>query len=255
MSPYLLITSTAVGLGVIFILGCTLVLDKTSTLASLLLDYSATSVDNYRYYPFTVQNVMWLVFFFSLGELFWRFLVTRADENQLRQHYLPENARAVLQAADLGEIYKKIRETVGDTELFLPRLINRIILQFHSSRSVGQANALLDSSLDLYMHEVDLRYNLLRYLMWLIPSLGFIGTVIGIAMALNYAGSADPNAADYIKQIAANLAVAFFTTLLALLQAMILVFLLHIVQAREERALNHAGQYCLDNLINRLYTP
>ena len=27
----------------------------------------------------------------------------------------------------------------------------------------------------------------------------------------------------------------------------------HIAQGREEGALNHAGQYCLDNLINRLY--
>ncbi len=255
MSPYMMIISAALGLGFIFILACTLILDKTSITASLLFDYSPTSVDTYQYYPFTVQNVMWLVFFFSLGELLWRLLATRAEESQLRQHYLPESPRVVLQAADLGEIYKKVRETAGDIELFLPRLISRLILQFHSSRSVGQANALLDSSLDLYMHEVDLRYSLLRYLMWLIPSLGFIGTVIGIAMALNYAGSADPNAADYVKNIAANLAVAFFTTLLALLQAMILVFFLHIIQAREERALNRAGQYCLDNLINRLYAP
>jgi hypothetical protein len=34
---------------------------------------------------------------------------------------------------------------------------------------------------------------------------------------------------------------------------MILVFTMHVVQAREERALNKAGQYCVDNLINRLY--
>jgi len=27
------------------------------------------------------------------------------------------------------------------------------------------------------------------------------------------------------------------------------------VQGKEENALNRAGQYCLDNLINRLYSP
>jgi len=57
------------------------------------------------------------------------------------------------------------------------------------------------------MHEIDLRYSMLRYLTWLIPSLGFIGTVV-------------------------------------LLQSL--------VQAKEERALNEAGQYCLDHLILRL---
>jgi hypothetical protein len=33
----------------------------------------------------------------------------------------------------------------------------------------------------------------------------------------------------------------------------LLVLLQHVIQAFEERALNRAGQYCLDNLINRLY--
>ena len=32
-----------------------------------------------------------------------------------------------------------------------------------------------------------------------------------------------------------------------------LVLLMHIAQCREEAALNNSGQYCLDNLINRLY--
>jgi hypothetical protein len=34
-----------------------------------------------------------------------------------------------------------------------------------------------------------------------------------------------------------------------------LVFIQNLVQGREENALNKAGQYCLDNLINRLYAP
>ena len=50
-----------------------------------------------------------------------------------------------------------------------------------------------------------------------------------------------------------KLGVAFNTTLLALLQSAVLVFALHVIQSREEIALNRAGQYCLDNLINRLY--
>jgi hypothetical protein len=29
--------------------------------------------------------------------------------------------------------------------------------------------------------------------------------------------------------------------------------LMHLTQAREENALNQSGQYCMDNLINRLY--
>lgn len=56
-----------------------------------------------------------------------------------------------------------------------------------------------------------------------------------------------------MRALSANLGVAFYTTLLALVQSAMLVLALHITQAREERVLNRAGQYCLDNLINRLY--
>ena len=36
--------------------------------------------------------------------------------------------------------------------------------------------------------------------------------------------------------------------------AAVLVFMQNLIQGREEKTLNKAGQYCLDNLINRLYT-
>ena len=42
--------------------------------------------------------------------------------------------------------------------------------------------------MDLFLHEIDLRYSMIRYVVWVIPSLGFIGTVIGISLALAYRG-------------------------------------------------------------------
>lgn len=204
-------------------------------------------------YPFSIQNLMWVVFFVGLGELFVRYTVGLAEISQLQRNYLPEDERTMLQAKDLGSIFKSVKETPDGEERFLPRLIHRIILQFQSSRSVDQANALLNSSLEMYLHEIDLRYNMLRYVMWLIPTLGFIGTVVGIADALGFAGSARYDDPELLSKLTSRLGVAFFTTLLALLLSAVLVFFMHIIQAREERSLNKAGQYCLDNLINRLY--
>ena len=198
---------------------------------------------------------MWLVFFFGLGELFVRYLDGRAEAQQVGKGYLPEDDRTILRSKDLGEIYGRVKSEPGSDRHFLTRLIRRVILQFQSNRSVDQANSLMNSSLELYMHEIDLRYNMLRYIMWLIPSLGFIGTVIGIALALNFAGAETTDFQDpkLLSKLADRLGVAFYTTLLALLQAAVLVFLMHLTQAREEKALNDAGQYCMDNLINRLY--
>ncbi|MGH8036063.1 MAG: MotA/TolQ/ExbB proton channel family protein, partial [Lysobacterales bacterium] len=94
------------------------------------------------------------------------------------------------------------------------------------------------------------------YITWVIPTLGFVGTVVGIMLALNYAG--DPvnvQSPDMLYHVTELLGVAFSTTLLALVQAAIVVFIQNLIQSREETALNQAGQYCLDNLINRLYAP
>jgi biopolymer transport protein ExbB/TolQ len=97
---------------------------------------------------------------------------------------------------------------------------------------------------------------MIRYITWLIPSLGFIGTVIGIMLALNYAGDrANVESPEMLYQVTERLGVAFSTTLVALVMAAILVFLQNLIQGREENMLNKSGQYCLDNLINRLYSP
>ena len=49
------------------------------------------------------------------------------------------------------------------------------------------------------------------------------------------------------------LGVAFYTTLLALLQSAVLTFAMHLIQGREEAALNRVGEYRFSNLVNRLY--
>ena len=205
-------------------------------------------------YPFTIQNVMWLMFFFGCGELWVRYIHSGRELAQLSKRYLPEDTTTMLRAEDLGGIYKRMRASESERNFFLQRLAGRCILQFQASRSLSQSNSLLNSSLELFQHELDLRYNLLRYLVWLIPTLGFIGTVIGIAFALDYAAKVDsPQDPKLLAEITGRLGVAFYTTLLALLQSAALVFVLHLVQGREEMALNRVGQYCLDNLINRLY--
>jgi len=219
--------------------------------AAILLDIKRST------WPLTVQNILWLTFFAGLGELSIRWRAGRLEESQIDRNYLPEDEETVLRPGDdMTPIYQKVRSSKYRETCFVPRLIERCVLGFNLSHSADQTNSLLNSSLELYMHEIDLRYNMIRYITWLIPSLGFIGTVIGIMLALNYAGDrANVESPDMLYHVTERLGVAFSTTLLALVMAAILVFILNMVQGKEEGALNKAGQYCLDNLINRLYSP
>jgi biopolymer transport protein ExbB/TolQ len=207
-------------------------------------------------WPVTVQTIMWVVFFIGLGELAIRWYYGWLEEAQMARNYLPEDEETVLRPGeDMTPIYQKVRASKYREVCFVPRLIERCVLGYNLSHSADQTNSLLNSSLELFIHEIDLRYNIIRYITWLIPSMGFIGTVIGIMLALNYAGDrANVESPDMLFQVTERLGVAFSTTLVALVMAAVLVFIQSIVQAREERALNQAGQYCLDNLINRLYS-
>lgn len=216
-------------------------------MAAFLLDRQS----NVFQYPFTIQNLMWLIFFGALGEVAVRHWRASVEARQIGRRLLPEDDETMLRLADLGKIRARLR---GDETCFLQRIVTRCILQFQSSQSIDRANALLNSSLDLMQHEVDTKYSLLRYLVWVIPTIGFIGTVVGIAAALNQAGAAeDYQDPSVLAELTRTLGVAFYTTMLALMQSAVLVLAQNMAQAREEGTLNRAGQYCLDNLINRLY--
>ena len=249
MSQRVTICTGALLASLVFV-GLLSVLLSEEFLADFLLDRNTRALP----YPFTIQNVMWVVFFIGAGELLVRSLETAREMRQIDKGLLPEDEATLLRKQDLGGLYKRMKETRADGTYFLQRLLTRCILQFQVSGSIDKANNLFNSSLELFQHEIELKYNALRYIVWLIPTLGFIGTVVGIALALSDAG----NAPDYqdpalFKQLTQSLGVAFYTTLLALLQSAVLMFVLHVVQGKEETTLNTIGQYCLDNLINRLY--
>ena len=202
---------------------------------------------------FSVQAFMWVAMFVGLGELWIRWRAMRADQAILRTRLLPEDERSLLRAEDVRPIYVKARG-ISRTAV-LPVLVRRLSMEFRKSKSIDRVNSLLDSSLELFLHQLDLRYTLLRYLVWLIPTLGFVGTVIGIASAMAFAGSGAVAPDALLAPTTQRLAGAFYTTRVALLQSGVLVLGMNALQAGEEKAVNDAGQYCLENLVMRLMEP
>jgi biopolymer transport protein ExbB/TolQ len=201
---------------------------------------------------FTIHTIMWVTLFIGLGELILRFGYASDEERQLRRGYLQSDG-SLLTDQGLSDVRAAVYSSRYRDRCFLPRMIIRTIDQYKTNNKVDQASSILNTSLELYMHEIDLRYSILRYITWLIPSLGFIGTVMGIMFALEYAGvPANAESEDFLYQVTSRLGVAFTTTLVALGMAAFLVFLQSVIQSKEEHALNSAGQYCLDNLINQL---
>ena len=239
----------AIGIACVLILLLSLVLPKGGIPALFLLDHSDHSLFA-PIYPVTIQNVMHVLLAVGLAEVWSRWQETRREEGYLARHLLPEDDATILQVQDLGRLRRASAVLAQGRDTMLPRLIDVCILQLMTNKAVEQTATIFSSTLELISHRIDLSYQTIRFLVWLIPTMGFIGTVVGIAISLEGLGEK----IDF-PTVTSGLAVAFYTTILALIESAILVFAQNIVQRRQESVLNRAADYCLRNLINRTYIP
>ena len=90
---------------------------------------------------------------------------------------------------------------------------------------------------------------MIRYIIWAIPSIGFVGTVRGIGQALS---QADEALAGDIAGMTASLGTAFNSTLVALLASLVLMLLLHVLQRAQDRRLVDIQAYCEEFLLKRI---
>ncbi len=220
---------------------------------------------NDQMYPFNLQVFMWIAFFLCVAELLIKWFGLQAERVEMSQFDLYNNPSAVTVHSPAGsqkinldprealkpELIAAIfyaKKDITNQDSLIGQMFKNVNHQFHSTNDVADVYSAVTSMIELRLHEVDLRYTVVRYIAWLIPTLGFIGTVVGIVLALGDAGKANPD----LAVIVSNLGVAFFTTLLALLLSAIVMILLQVIQAQDEQTVNEVGKFCLDHIVTNL---
>lgn len=256
------------------------VFPRGSGLAKLLLDFHAAGADTVFPYPLTIQNVMWVMLGIAVGEAIFLYRSAWRERAAIKLGLLPEKDSTILTRDNLPEVMEKSYIVMQKEKLFLPQLIHSAGMSFQTHASAEQAHDVMSSQVDLELHRADLRYTLLRYIAWLLPTLGFIGTVVGISAALSaidvkapadrpessLVSSAQPGEKAQVERsakrsggasqdVTARLGLAFNTTILALFLSIIVVLLSQFMHKREEEIINAQSEYCLNNLIVRLYNP
>ncbi len=229
----------------------TVLLPFNSPAAIFLLDHGSGSLFE-NTYPLTIQNILYFLVAIGLAELWVRWQSATRERHLLALGLFPEDDHSLLSIEELGPIRRRLNPYLK-TGAFLPGLADLVILQISTTRSIEQATTAMSSKLELASHRLDLEYQLLRYIAWLIPTMGFIGTVVGISLSLKGLGT-NSTQID-MGPIVAGLAISFNTTIIALMESAFLMFLLNVTQRREELSLNASADYCLSNLINRVYVP
>jgi len=228
--------------------------------------------DNYVYRLFVergwVQYAITLLFFWGASMLLAKYIGMRMERNCLladpvgKVHegaFGPESARQI--ASDLSELWEASRATI------LPNRIARMLGQFASTAEPESMQGVLREEGEIDEAHLAASYQMTKVFAWAVPILGFIGTVFGIVQAVaGFSQFVGASAAD-ISQIKAGLglagtglAVAFETTLLALVVSLITLIPMSALRKAEENLLSDFDRYCIDNVIakavkRRIETP
>lgn len=175
----------------------------------------------------------------------WRRLA--GEEAKLDERLIQVRRGEVITPENADEIIDMIRERDPQFSSHLARVMRRAMTRFGTSRDVAAAEAVVKGDCESIIQRYDTSLAMVRYVIWAVPSIGFIGTVRGMGLALTQADSP-----DNLPAVVGWLGVAFDTTLVALFLSIGLMFLTHQFQRRYEQFVLSLGQNCEDELIHRL---
>lgn len=131
----------------------------------------------------------------------------------------------------------------------LIRTLEASLRRYAITEDVQNTADTVESNVDALGLELESNNAMIRYMIWAIPSIGFVGTVRGIGQALS---EADKALAGDIAGMTASLGTAFNSTLVALLVSLPLMFMLHRLQRAQDRRLVEIQRYCEDHLLRHI---
>ena len=169
---------------------------------------------------------------------------------EISEEITPENVLLFME--HIGTIKAKWKTS------FLINRVQRALTLFGSGRSVQEVATLASSQSDIDATAILSSYKMVKVFIWAIPILGFIGTVLGIGQAVGgFSGAIqDAQNLEVIKtslgSVTSGLAVAFDTTLVALVMSVFIMLPMSTLQTAEENLLNSIDEFCNENLLRRL---
>ncbi len=105
---------------------------------------------------------------------------------------------------------------------------------------------------------LDSGYAAPRFVIWAVPVLGFVGTVLGISSGVQAFSRLLQRATSLhvlrhsLKGVTYGLGQAFQTTMLAMCMSLLLMLIMAIVQRKEDLLMSEIDDYCMDRLLARV---
>ena len=201
-----------------------------------------------------VQAVVVMLAALVIATAVLKFIILRREHDALGKIWIADHIP--LDRPNAHEVAYFQERLIKDGSLVALRC-GRIIKAYVKTGDRTAANefALDDSS--FYQTASESSYSVPRILVWAIPLLGFIGTVIGISGAVSGFSGFLENSGDVeqikegIGQVTSNLGLAFDTTLLALFLSVVVMIPLVLVERYESKLLLGIDIFINDKLLPR----
>ncbi|HEY5504551.1 MAG TPA: MotA/TolQ/ExbB proton channel family protein, partial [Sedimentisphaerales bacterium] len=172
---------------------------------------------------------------------------------------VPAEPEFILTETTAATVLARIHSLVDHPRHFV--LLNRIDRALSNFKNIGQVNdvsAILRTQAENDEDQVASSYTVVNGLVWAIPVLGFIGTVLGLSLAIGRFTQTLQAAGDLtlirasLQGVTGGLATAFESTLVALTFTLILQLVITFQQKREMAFLDECNDYCHSHIVSKL---
>jgi hypothetical protein len=205
------------------------------------------------------QFAVVLLFCWSLAILTLKWMKLRLQWRALDVRVIPNEPGFILSTTTVDRVLDHIHDCVDDPKHFM--IFNRIVVALANLRNlgrVGDVDDILRSQASQDESAMETSYALVQGFVWAIPVLGFIGTVLGLSRAIGQFSGVLGDASEIeeisgaLKGVTSGLSIAFDTTLVALLAALVIQLLMTALRKAEEEFHDAAMEFGIRNIVSRL---
>jgi biopolymer transport protein ExbB/TolQ len=194
----------------------------------------------------------------ALAILFFKARALGAQRRAFGLELLPQGGRIAL--ADAAPLVEQLEASHGirGVRSFLVERVSRVLSQFASNGEVAEAAAANEAESDADAASIAASFSTVKVIVWSMPILGLIGTVVGLSGAVGAFSQAMSGAEeldaikDSLRQVTTGLAVAFDATFVALIASIVVMLPMTWLQKAEDKLVGDVDDYCVTRVLPRL---
>ena len=197
--------------------------------------------------------------FLAACTLFIKWRKLAFQKSAFRIELIPSGQSFSLTSETARDVISRLNSLVDEPKRFV--LFNRIERALLNLRNVGNlsdVSEMLRSQAENDEGYAESSYGILTGIVWVMPILGFIGTVVGLSGAIGGFGTVLGAEATIeslrngLAPVTSNLGIAFDTTFVALVFSMTIQLLITVLRKKEDQFLDECRDYAHVNIISKL---